>query len=260
MYTLGVKFRCLLCQKRTHGRFDQCPRCGEWDSCGIVAQAAEPEVADLGALEGVTLLGDVEAYDPPRISIGEEWDKALGFPNRPGLALGSEVIVWGKPGSNKTTEMLRACARIEGAVYLNSEMKDPGMLRMLADRVGVDVSDVASKFVSTPREAAAIIRAVRWKLVVVDSITGLISGEQVSAKMMRAVCSEILEARREVGCALVMIMHATKGGEIAAPGWALHMCDTIVQLSPLRIVVPKNRFGPSPISVKRKRAPLRIVG
>lgn len=222
--------------------------------------AENPETADVSALEGVQMLGDIEAYDPPRISIGEEWDKALGFPHRPGLALGSEVILWGKPGSNKTTEMLRACAKIDGAVYLNSEMKDPGMLRMLADRVHVDVSEVAHKLVSTPREVAAVMRAVRWKLVVVDSVTGLIPGDQVSAKMMRSVCAEILEARREIGCALVMIMHATKGGEIAAPGWALHMCDTIVQLSPLRIHVPKNRFGPSPISVKRKRPALRIVG
>lgn len=259
-----MKFKCLICQKRTPGRFDQCPRCEEWDTCAKIQAAADPETADVSALEGVTLLGDVEAYDPPRISIGEEWDKALGFPHRPGLAMGSEVILWGKPGSNKTTEMLRACANVEGAVYLNTEMRTEsngaGMLRMLANRVGVDVSEVASKFVSTPREASQVMRAVRWNLVVVDSVTGLIPGDQVSAKMMRAVCSEILEARREIGCALVMIMHATKGGEIAAPGWALHMCDTIVELSPLRIKVPKNRFGPSPISVKRKRPPLRIVG
>jgi predicted ATP-dependent serine protease len=246
-------------------RFDQCPRCGEWDTCGRVAQAAEDtETADLGSLEGVTMLGDVEIYDPPRILIGEEWDKALGFPHRPGLALGSEVILWGKPGSNKTTEMLRACANTEGSLYLNSEMRNEsnggGMLRMLAERVGVDVSAVPHKFVSSAREVAAIMRAVRWKFVVVDSVTGLIPGDQISAKMMRSVCSEILEARREIGCALAMILHATKGGEIAAPGWMLHMCDTVVELSPLRIKVPKNRFGPSPISVKRKRAPLRIVG
>jgi len=254
-----VKFKCLLCQKRTRARFDQCPKCDEWGTCGKIQEAESAEDVDVKALDGVQLLGDVKAYDPPRITIGEEWDKALGFPHRPGLAQGSEVIVWGRPGSNKTTEMLRACAKIEGSLYLNSEMKDPGMLRMLADRVDVDVSEVAAKFVSSPREAASVIRAVKWRLVVVDSVTGLIPGEQVSAKLMRAVCSEIIEARREIGCALVMIMHATKGGEIAAPGWALHMCDTIVQLSPLRIHVPKNRFGPSPISVKRKRPPLRIV-
>lgn len=222
--------------------------------------AEDPEDVDVSALEGVQLLGDVQAYDPPRVSISDEMDKALGFPHRPGLAIGSEVVVWGKPGGNKTTEMLRACAKVDGSVYLNSEMKDPGMLRMLADRVDVDVSGVACKFVSTPREVAAILRAVRWKLAVVDSVNGLIPVEHMSAKTMRAVFAEIIEARREVGCTLVMIMHATKGGEIAAPGWVLHMCDTVVQLSPLRIHVPKNRFGPSPISVKRSRAKLRIVG
>lgn len=255
-----MAFKCLICQKRTSARFDQCPRCDEWGTCGPVVVAEDPDDVDVSALEGVQLLGDVEAYDPPRISIGEEWDKALGFPHRPGLALGSEVVLWGKPGSNKTTEMLRACAKVDGAVYLNSEMKEPGMLRMLADRIGVDVSEVACKFVSTPREVAAVMRAVRWKLVVVDSVSRLIPGDQISAKMMRAVCAELLEARKEIGCTLVMIVHATKGGEIAAPGWVSHMCDTIVELSPLRIRVPKNRFGPSPISVKRSRPKLRIVG
>jgi predicted ATP-dependent serine protease len=255
-----VKFKCLICQKRTAARFDQCPRCEEWGTCGRLQTAEDVEAVDVKALDGVQLLGDVEAYDPPRILIGEEWDKALGFPHRPGLAQNSIVVVWGKPGSNKTTEMLRACAKIEGSLYLNSEMKDPRMLRMLAKRVDVDVSEVATKCVATPRDVASVMRAVKWQLVVVDSVNGLIPGDQLSAKMMRAVCSEILEARDEIGCALIMIMHATKGGEISAPGWTLHMCDTIVQLSPLRIHVPKNRFGPSPISVKRKRPPLRVVG
>ena len=255
-----MKFKCLLCQKRTLARFDQCPRCDEWGTCGKLAAAENVEEVDVSALEGVQMLGDVKAFDPPRISISDEFDQALGFPNRPGLAMGSEVILWGKPGGNKTTEMLRACAKIEGSLYLNSEMKEVGMLRMLADRVGVDVSEVACKFVSNSREAGAIIRAVKWNFVVIDSVTGLIPGDQVSAKMIRSVCSEILDARREIGCAIVMIMHATKGGEIAAPGWCSHMCDTVVQLSPLRIHVPKNRFGPSPISVKRSRPKLRIVG
>lgn len=252
-----MSFRCICCGRQTSARFDQCPGCDEWGACirNDPNEAPTPVITSRFAT-----LGETKAHEPDRIRINKEWNEALNG----GVPVGAEIICWGKPGGNKTTECLRMCACEPNSLYLNSEMPDESdggsMLRMIADKAAIDVSHVRTSFVTNPRDAAAAIREARPRLVVADSVSALI-GERLSPKTFREATDTIKAARRSVGAALVMIIHARRDGEIAAPGWLLHMCDVVVQLSPRYIMVPKNRFaaGPEIVKVARKRPKLRVV-
>ena len=145
-----------------------------------------------------------------------------------------------------------------GGVFLESEFQNLGMLRMFAERAGIDARNIVPQYVEQPRDAIAILKSRAWPIAVVDSLNAL-----CGASAPRGYVKETLERLRNAasmhGTTLIVILQVTKSGSANAPTWVEHMVDTTVSLSRSSIIVTKNRFGERCRIKRASRAGLRAV-
>lgn len=207
-------------------------------------------------LDTFASLADARAFDPPRMLVQKDLDQAFGG----GLAKGSANVLWGKPGANKTTECLRI-GSIHGALFVETEVRDPnfGMVKRIADNASLDCTKIAPVTVDNPRDAIRAIRSRAWPIVIVDSLQGFDSHGSSGPKFLKATAREIVDASLSVGASLIMVVHATRDGDMSGPQWLAHLVDGVFCLTATHIRVVKNRFGPAPLKVKRLRPRLRLV-
>jgi DNA repair protein RadA/Sms len=254
-----ASFSCSACgasHKKWSGR---CDACGEWNTIREdVPLSQGPSSKGLGASRGRTLaLSDLGAKEtpPPRTPSGlGELDLVLGG----GLVAGSAILVGGDPGIGKSTLLLQAAASFArtgiSCVYVSGE-ESASQVRMRAQRLGLADAPVKLASETNLRDILTTLDAERPDLAIIDSVQTMwsdtIDSAPGSVAQVRGSAHELTTFAKRTGCAVVLVGHVTKEGQIAGPRVVEHMVDTVLyfegerghQFRLLRAV--KNRFGPA---------------
>jgi DNA repair protein RadA/Sms len=241
----------------------KCDSCGEWNTLveegtqgggigGGPAGLRSPRKGRPVAL--TTLSGDIE--DAPRIASGiSELDRATGG----GFVRGSALLVGGDPGIGKSTLLTQAAAALAARglriVYVSGE-EAVAQIRLRAQRLGVASAAVELAAETNVEDILATIAdGRRPDLLILDSIQTLWTDAADSAPgtvtQVRAAAQAMIRYAKSTGCAVVLVGHVTKEGQIAGPRVVEHMVDAVLYFEGegghhyriLRTV--KNRFGPT---------------
>ena len=239
----------------------KCEACGGWNtiveeasSSGGVGGAPGRKVSRAAAAELVPLEG--ASAEAPRMCSGiGEFDLVCGG----GLVPGSALLIGGDPGIGKSTLLLQIAAAIasrgERVIYFSGE-EAVAQVRLRAARLGLAKTPVE---LGAETDLGAILAAMKSgappQFVILDSIQTLWDGSLDSApgtvSQVRACSQALIRFAKARGCAVALIGHVTKDGQIAGPRVVEHMVDTVLyfegerghQYRILRAV--KNRFGPA---------------
>jgi DNA repair protein RadA/Sms len=182
----------------------------------------------------------------------DEFDYALGG----GVVPGSLILVGGEPGIGKSTLLLQCAARLELAgistLYVSGE-ESAEQVRLRADRLLEDAACVRLLPEVRVEAIAQRAREVDARVVFVDSIqttyTDELEGAPGNVGQVRECAARLMRFAKEVGAAVVLVGHVTRGGVIAGPKTLEHIVDTVLYFEGdaggdfrlLRAV--KNRFG-----------------
>jgi len=184
-----------------------------------------------------------------------EFDRVLGG----GLVPGSAVLLGGDPGIGKSTLLLQTAAAIaeagNNAIYFSGE-EAADQISLRAERLGLAAAPLRVAAETNVERILATIEAEGpAQLIVIDSIQTLWSETLESApgtvSQVRASAQALIAHAKRSGCALFLVGHVTKDGQIAGPKVVEHMVDTVLYFEGdsaqyyrlLRSV--KNRFGPA---------------
>lgn len=194
--------------------------------------------------------------DPPeRIKMGvEELDRVFGG----GLVPASATLIGGDPGIGKSTLLLQVSARLSRngleVVYVSGE-EAAAQIQERAERLKISKSPVKLATETDLRTILSSLKKAKPDFVVIDSIQTLwsdgVEAAPGSVSQVRACAQELVRFAKKTGCALIIVGHVTKEGQIAGPRVVEHMVDTVFyfegerghQFRILRAV--KNRFGPT---------------
>jgi len=252
------RYVCSACGSVTSRWQGQCADCGEWNTLSEDVPAtvfsARHDLSSGGrpiAFEPLDGPGEM----PVRRSTGlAEFDRALGG----GLVPGSAILMGGDPGIGKSTLLLQASARIAqgggDVVYISGE-EAAGQVRLRADRLGLGGAPIRLASATSVRDILTTLGSLPTPaLLVIDSIQTMhsdqIEGAPGTVSQVRGCAFELIRYAKESGCALVLVGHVTKDGNIAGPRVLEHMVDVVMafegershQYRILRSL--KNRFGP----------------
>ncbi|MEM1389025.1 MAG: DNA repair protein RadA [Pseudomonadota bacterium] len=254
-----MTFTCTACGSAHSKWSGRCDACGAWNT--IVEEAplsAGPKAASLGGKRGAAIvLSDLATAvaPPPRTISGlGELDRVLGG----GLVPASAILVGGDPGIGKSTLLLQAAAAFAGkglnTLYISGE-EASAQVRMRAQRLGLSKAPVKLAVETNLRNILTTLEAEAPGLAIIDSVQTLwadtVDSAPGSVAQVRAAAHELTTLAKRKGCAVVLVGHVTKEGQIAGPRVVEHMVDTVLyfegerghQFRLLRAV--KNRFGPA---------------
>lgn len=256
-----AQYACSACGAVSPRWSGQCPRCGQWNT---MAEEA-PSPTRLGRSDGkdaasASMVEPVSLEDLP-VEDGEvrptgmdELDAFLGG----GLVPGAALLLGGEPGIGKSTLLIQLAGRLAAsgryALYVSGEESLP-QLRGRAERLGLLGPGLAALSTNNADDVAALMRDKKPELVIVDSVQTMATSQADSTpgsvSQVRAVSAGLVEEAKKFGCALVLVGHVTKDGQIAGPRLMEHMVDTVLYLEGDRrhvfriLRVLKNRFGPT---------------
>ena len=255
-----IQFICQNCGA-AHPRWSgRCDSCGEGNtlveespSTGVATGPGKPlkkgRVVPLEALDGDT-------REEPRIESGiAEFDRVTGG----GLVRGSALLVGGDPGIGKSTLLMQASAALatkgHPVVYVSGE-EAVAQVRLRAQRLGAAAAPVMLIAETNIENIITTLEASQKPaLVVIDSIQTLWTDRVESApgtvSQVRSSAQAMIRFAKQSGCAVVLVGHVTKEGQIAGPRVVEHMVDAVLYFEGegghhfriLRGV--KNRFGPT---------------
>jgi len=251
------RYVCANCGTVTPRWQGQCGDCGEWNTLTEDAPATVfSQKHDLSrggrALEFVPLNRPAEL--PVRKSTGlAEFDRALGG----GIVPGSAVLMGGDPGIGKSTLLLQTAATIakggNDVVYVSGE-EAAGQVRLRAKRL--DIADAPIRLASETSVRDILTTLGDGDppaLLVIDSIQTMhsdtIEGAPGTVSQVRGCALELIRYAKASGCALVLVGHVTKDGNIAGPRVLEHMVDVVMSFEGERshqyriLRALKNRFG-----------------
>ena len=233
----------------------RCDSCGEWNTLveEVTAQknptksgkrkSRGPDFVDLG---GTT-------PELPRMMTGiGEFDRVCGG----GFVPGSALLVGGDPGIGKSTLLLQAVAKLADAgrkvAYISGE-EATAQVRRRAVRLGLASSNVS---LAAETNLGIILDGLAEQqpdVAVIDSIQTMWSDQLAAAPgtvaQVRACALELTRYAKKRGCALILVGHVTKDGQIAGPRVVEHMVDAVLYFEgdrahQFRILrAHKNRFG-----------------
>ncbi len=252
-------FVCQSCGATASRWAGQCAACGAWNSLSEEAGAAPAGGKRARAKKpgGVTLLrldeSDAQIAHAPT-GIGE-FDRVVGG----GLVPGSGVLLGGDPGIGKSTLLLQTAATVASAgrkaLYFSGE-EAADQIALRAERLGLASAPLrVAAETNVERILATLDAQGAGDLVIIDSIQTLWSDALDSApgtvSQVRACAHSLIAHAKRTGCAMFLVGHVTKDGQIAGPKVVEHMVDTVLYFEGdsaqhyrlLRSV--KNRFGPA---------------
>lgn len=215
--------------------------------------------------DGTVGLDDAEAMPLTVIETGP-WDicyrKSSQTGAKPGVVLGSVVLLGGVPGAGKSTHALQLCDAMAAAtkregLYIATE-ENSAQIRDRADRLGITNRKLIRLLPmgATP-DMAALLMTRRPSFIVVDSLPGLIGDMEQAANF----CKDMKPYAVELNCPAIIIDHVTKEHDLAGLMALQHHVDTLLVLdafddTPVReMTVKKNRFGEANFSI-----PLKMTG
>ncbi len=250
----------------------KCPGCGAWNS--LVESVAEPTSAGknrlgsaftaLAPASPVRPLAAIEAVDVARTPTGQpELDRVLGG----GIVEGGVVLIGGDPGIGKSTLLLQALDALQradlpapgggevpggGTLYVTGE-ESGAQVALRARRLGITGSQVAVLAEIQLERILATLAEQRPAVAVIDSIQTVYSDQLTSAPgsvaQVRECAAHLTRWAKSSGCAIVLVGHVTKDGQLAGPRVLEHMVDTVLYFegdthSSYRLIrAIKNRFG-----------------
>ena len=254
-----VSFVCQNCGAACNRWQGKCDGCGEWNTLveeGVAAPAPgggrAPRKGRLIKLEALT--GDTR--EAPRLPSGvTEFDRVTGG----GLVRGSVLLMAGDPGIGKSTILIQVAAALanagQRAIYISGE-EAVAQVRLRAERLGLGGAPVELAAETSVEDIIATLsEGTLPRLVVIDSIQTMWSSAIESAPgtvtQVRGSAQALIRFAKRSGCALILVGHVTKDGQIAGPRVVEHMVDAVLsfegegsqQFRILRAV--KNRFGPT---------------
>ncbi len=269
MARVATRYVCQACGAVSSRWQGQCGDCEAWNT--IQAEAAPAVTAftakhSLGSggrkFEMASLADDVKL--PDRLSTGiAELDRALGGPvggpkaGSGGLVPGSAVLIGGDPGIGKSTLLLQAAGKMardgHAIVYVSGE-EATDQVRLRARRLGLARADVQLASETSVRDIVTTLAAGKPPaLLIIDSIQTMhsdtLEGAPGTVSQVRASAQELIRYAKTSGCALILVGHVTKDGQLAGPRVLEHMVDTVLYFEgershQYRILRPvKNRFG-----------------
>jgi DNA repair protein RadA/Sms len=254
-------YRCTECGHEHPKWVGRCEACGEWNSV-----AEEPAVGRTGgrtdrragrsvhpSASPPVRLSNIAAESLTRWRTGlPEFDFVLGG----GIVPGSMTLIGGEPGIGKSTLLLQAAARLEGAgrtvLYASGE-ESPDQIRLRADRLVEDAGPVHVLGETRLEAIIEAVAAVRADVVVIDSIqtvyTGMLESAPGNVGQVRECSGQLMRFAKESGTSVIVVGHVTKGGGIAGPKTLEHIVDTVLYfegeatLDYRLLRTTKNRFG-----------------
>ena len=259
MARANTQFICQSCGA-VHNKWNgKCEGCGEWNTLVEEQIAAVPgglkpaSKTKSSGLEFTAL--DDKSEAPERIKLGvEELDRVFGG----GLVPASATLIGGDPGIGKSTLLLQVAARLSrnglNVVYVSGE-EAAAQIQDRAERLKIASSPVKLATETDLRSILSALKKAKPDFVVIDSIQTVWSDSVESApgsvSQVRSCAQEIVRYAKKNNCAVVLVGHVTKEGQIAGPRVVEHMVDTVFyfegerghQFRILRAV--KNRFGPT---------------
>ena len=254
-----TQFVCQSCGAVHSKWIGKCEGCGEWNTLVEETLAAPPgglkptSRKTAGHVEFTSLNDQIER--PERILLGvEELDRVFGG----GLVPASATLIGGDPGIGKSTLLLQVAARLARngleVAYVSGE-EAAAQIQDRAIRLKIANSPVKLATETDLRVILSALKKTKPDFVVIDSIQTVwsdsVEAAPGSVSQVRACSQELVRFAKKSGCALVMVGHVTKDGQIAGPRVVEHMVDTVFyfegerghQFRILRAV--KNRFGPT---------------
>lgn len=257
----AMHFICQACGAVSNKWAGKCDACNAWNSISEEAAEGPQPVLEIKRGRRVKLLplAGSEA-DAPRIQSGVgEFDRVCGG----GLVPGSALLVGGDPGIGKSTLLLQVMAALARrgcrAIYISGE-ESAAQIRLRAQRLGLADAPVQlgietrlGSILSTVEGGGA--PAASNTVIVIDSIqtvmAEVIDAAPGTVTQLRGATQELVRLAKRTGCAVILVGHVTKDGQIAGPRVIEHMVDTVLyfegdrghQFRILRGV--KNRFGPT---------------
>ena len=254
-------YTCNACGATSPRWLGKCPGCGAWNT--LVESAAESAApgknrlsagfAALAPSSAVQALAEIEAVDVPRTPTGQgELDRVLGG----GIVPGGVVLIGGDPGIGKSTLLLQALDALQRAslptLYVTGE-ESGAQVALRARRLGITGSQVAVLAEIQLEKIIATLAAQQPAVAVIDSIQTVYSDQLTSAPgsvaQVRECAAHLTRWAKASGCAIVLVGHVTKDGQLAGPRVLEHMVDTVLYFegdthSSFRLVrAIKNRFG-----------------
>ncbi len=239
----------------------KCESCGAWNTLEAdSARSAPSSLKPVGAsprsktkLEFVDLSASAAA--PPRLASGiAEFDRVCGG----GLVPASAVLIGGDPGIGKSTLLLQAAASLARAgasvAYITGEEAE-AQIQDRARRLGAASAPVHLATEADLRKILDGLKTLKPDVAIIDSIQTLWS-DQVEATpgtvtQMRACAHELVRYAKKSGCAVLLVGHVTKDGQIAGPRVIEHLVDAVIYFEGERghafriLRAVKNRFGPT---------------
>ncbi|MSP42388.1 MAG: DNA repair protein RadA [Alphaproteobacteria bacterium] len=238
----------------------KCEACGAWNSISEESSGGIAPVLESKRGRRIRLLPLTgEEPEAPRIQSGiGEFDRVCGG----GIVPGSALLVGGDPGIGKSTLLLQIVAALARrgcrTVYISGE-ESVAQIRMRAKRMELSEAPVELGVETRLGNILATIEgggeAKAPAVIIIDSIQTVmadaIDAAPGTVTQLRASTQELVRAAKRSGCAVIMVGHVTKDGQIAGPRVIEHMVDTVLyfegdrghQFRILRGV--KNRFGPT---------------
>lgn len=256
MAKVRTVFRCPDCGTSAPKWVGQCPGCSAWGSLveELDGHSGASEVVGLVPSSGPPV--PIAEVDPtefsPRPTGITELDRVLGG----GLVPGSITLLGGEPGIGKSTVLLQAAAEVAASgrtvLYITGE-ESPQQVRLRAERLGALHPLLYLAAESSVPNVVRSIDGVGPELVVVDSIQTLSVPELASAPgsvaQVRECSHRLVQEAKQRGCAVVLVGHVTKEGNLAGPRVLEHLVDTVLAFEgdrhhALRLLrVVKHRFG-----------------
>jgi DNA repair protein RadA/Sms len=268
-------FACRECGDTFSKWAGKCPSCGSWDSL-IEFKDAPAEAAvsarglgaggagsSLGAKSGFGALGstqgavmalkDIPAQDENRVRTGiAEFDRVLGG----GVVEGSLILIGGDPGIGKSTLLLQTAALLSAGgvktLYISGE-ESLGQLKLRAARLETPGSDLLVAAETDLNEIFRRCAETAPRVLIIDSIQTVhkpdVNSSPGSVTQLREATLALMVHAKTTGCAVFLVGHVTKEGQLAGPRILEHMVDTVIYFEGERhhayriLRAVKNRFG-----------------
>ena len=253
-----TRFVCQECGYQGLRWTGRCPECAEWNSLreevAREASAMKQRTVAGGIPEAVPIESITQTQEFRLQSGIEELNRVLGG----GVVPGSVVLIGGDPGIGKTTLLLQALNSLEKTgevgLYVSGE-ESPQQIKMRADRLGIHSPNLYVVAATALEEIFRVAETVNPRVMVVDSIQTVFTGELTSApgsvSQVQEIGCQLMWYAKRTNVPVFIIGHVTKEGVLAGPRLLEHIVDTVLYLEGdkgqsyriLRAV--KNRFGPT---------------
>ena len=248
-----VVYVCSACGGQSPKWAGQCPDCGAWNSLDETQPVAKvSRLPGYSGEIGLESLAETAAREEPRISTGmRELDRVLGG----GLVRGSVTLIGGDPGIGKSTLLLQMMASLSASLpclYMTGE-ESVRQIGLRARRLGLQASEMSLLADTSLENLLGHALRTQPGALVVDSIQTLASAELPSAPgsvaQIRHCGAQLVRYAKQSDCAVFLVGHVTKEGNIAGPRVLEHMVDAVLYFenepgSRFRLIrAVKNRFG-----------------